>query len=182
MYIMGIDPTLVRTSTEGGAFALGTLGANAEVDAAQTVPTPKTGPNGPTSGVGPKVYVYAKSAAGTTAGQACLIDGGTFDAVAATATNGASGTGMGKRVGICITTVAANGFGWYQVYGHCTPALCVAATVLNSSLSLSGTAGALDDLVAAGSIPVVGAQLIALTGTTGTVYLNWPIIGSALTA
>ena len=182
MYIMGIDPTQVKTSTEGAAFGLGTLGANGAVDGLQTTPTPKTGPNGPVTEAGPKVYVYAKSAAGTTAGQHCLIDGSTFDAVAATATNGASGTGMGKRVGLCVATVAAGGFGWYQVYGQATGALTVAATVLNSGLSLSGTAGAVDDLAVAGSIPVIGEQLIALTGTSGTVYLNWPIIGHALTA
>lgn len=173
MYEMGIDPTLVRTSTEGGAFILGTLGAVAGTSTMYTAPM---GTTGSTAGAntGPAVYVYVTSAAGVTAGNVVLINGTTTDAVAASATSGASGTGLGKQVGIAVGTIAAGGFGWVQVYGKST-FLVVAATATNAAVSLGGTAGAFDDLVADGSIVVSGVQISAVNSTTGTGFLNWPV-------
>jgi len=179
MYEMGIDPTLVKTATEGGAFILGTLGANA---GAPTLYTAPMGTTGSTAGanLGPSIYVYCKSAAGTTAGHVVLIDEA-FDVVSATATNGATGAGAGKRIGVAKGTLAAGGFGWVQVYGF-TTCLVVAATAVKTVVSLSGTAGALDDLVAVGSLPVMGVYLSAVNSTTGSVTLNWPHVGPAITA
>lgn len=172
MYEMGIDPTLVRTATEGGAFILGTLGANA---GASTMYTAPMGTTGSTAGAnsGPAVYVYVTSAAGVTAGNVVLINGTTSDAVAASATTGASGTGMGKQLGVVVGTIAAGGFGWVQVYGKST-FLVVAATATNAAVSLGGTAGAFDDLTTTGSITVTGVQISAVNSTTGTGFLNWP--------
>lgn len=173
MYVMGIDPTLVRTSTEGGAFQLGTLGANAGLSTMYTAPM---GTTGSTAGAnsGPKVWVYVTSTAGVTAGNVVLIDGTTSNAVAASATTGASGTGLGKQVGVAAATIAAGGFGWVQVYGKAT-FLVVAATATNAAVSLGGTAGAFDDLVVDGSIAVSGVQISAVNSTTGTGFLNWPV-------
>lgn len=172
MYEMGIDPTLVRTATEGGAFKLGTLGANA---GASTMYTAPMGTTGSTAGAdtGPCAYVYVTSAAGVTAGNVVLINGTTSDAVAASATSGASGTGLGKQVGVAVGTIAAGGFGWVQVYGKST-FLVVAATATNAAVSLGATAGAFDDLVVDGSIAVSGVQISAVNSTTGTGFLNWP--------
>lgn len=179
MYEMGIDKTLTRTSTEGPAFILGTLGANAGSPTMYTAPM---GTTGSTAGAnnGPAVYVYCKSVAGVTAGHVVLIDEA-FDTVSATATNGATGAGAGKRVGVACVTIAANGFGWVQVYGF-TTCLVVAATAVKTVVSLSGTAGALDDLTAVGSLPLLGIYLSAVNSTTGSVTLNWPMIGPAITA
>lgn len=179
MYEMGIDPTLVRTATDGPAFILGTLGANAGSPTMYTAPM---GTTGSTAGAnrGPAVYVYCKSVAGTTAGHVVLIDEA-FDTVSATAALAATGTGAGKRIGVAKSTIAANGFGWVQVYGF-TTCLVVAATAIKTVVSLGGTAGALDDLVAVGSIPVLGAYLSAVNSTTGDVTLNWPVMGPAITA
>jgi hypothetical protein len=179
MYVMGIDPTLVRTSAEGTAFRPGTLGANASQPALYTAPM---GTTGSTAGAdtGPKVYVYVTSTAGVTANQVVLVSS-VFDAVAATATNGATGTGAGKQVAVAKGTIAAGGSGWVQVYGN-TPVLVVAATAPNTVVSLSGTAGALDDLTAVGTLPVLGVSLASVVSTTGQAFLNWPHIGPAITA
>lgn len=179
MYEMGIDPTLVKTAADGPAFILGTLGANAGTFTMYTAPM---GTTGSTAGAntGPAVFVYCKSAAGVTAGNVVLIDEA-FDVVAATATNGATGTGSGKRVGVARGTIAAGGSGWVQVYGS-TTCLVVAATAIKTVVTLSATAGALDDLTAVGSLPLLGIYLSAVNSTTGTVTLNWPIIGPAITA
>lgn len=179
MYEIGIDPTLVRTATEGPAFILGTLGANAGQSTMYTAPMSTTGTTaGPN--VGPAVYVYVASAAGVTSGQVVLVSS-TFDAVAASATTGATGTGAGKQVAVAKGTIAAGGSGWVQVYGN-TPCLVVAATGPNTVVTLSGTAGALDDLTAVGSLPIMGISLASVVSTTGQVFLNWPHIGPAITA
>lgn len=179
MYVMGIDPTLVRTAAEGPAWTPGTLGANAGQGTMYTAPM---GTTGSTAGAntGPAVYVYVTSAAGVTANQLVLVNQA-FDAVAATATNGATGTGAGKQVAVAKGTIAAGGSGWVQVYGN-TPCLAVAATVVASVLTLSGTAGAIDDLTAVGSLPLMGIYLASIVSTTGQVFLNWPHIGPAITA
>jgi hypothetical protein len=124
--------------------------------------------------------MYVKSAAGTTLGHVVLVDE-VFDCVSATATNGATGTGAGKVIGVAKGTIAANGFGWVQVFGR-TTCLVVAATVAKTVVSLSATAGALDDLAAVGSIPVEGIYLSAVNSTTGTIFMNWPTMGPAITA
>lgn len=172
MYVMGIDPTLVTTAAVGPAFILGTLGANAGTSTFYTAPMGTTGSTAGTN-VGPKAYVYCKSVAGVTAGNVVLIDGTTTDAVAASATTGAAGTGMGKQLGVAVGTIAANGFGWVQVYGKAT-FLVVAATATNSPVSLGAVAGAFDDLTTTGSITVTGVQIQAVNSTTGTGFLNWP--------
>jgi hypothetical protein len=179
MYVMGIDPTLIATAATGPAYILGTLGANAGSPTMYTAPM---GTTGSTAGanLGPAVYVYCKSVAGVASGNVVLIDEA-FDTVAATATNGATGAGTGKRIGVAKSTIAANGFGWVQVYGL-TTCLVVAATAIKTMVSLSGTAGALDDLTAVGSLPVMGVYLSAVNSTTGTVTLNWPHVGPAITA
>lgn len=171
MYVMGIDPTLVRLSTEATAFIPGTLGANAGSPTLYTAPMGTTGSTaGPN--LGPKAYVYVTSAAGVTAGNVVLI-GATFDAVAASATTGASGTGMGKPVAVAVGTIAAGGSGWAQVYGGCT-CLVVVATATNAAVSLGAVAGAFDDLTTTGSITVTGVNISAVNSTTGTAFLNWP--------
>lgn len=171
MYVMGIDPTIAKTASQGGDFIVGTLGANAGQSTMYTAPM---GTTGSTAGAnsGPKAYVYVSSAAGVTAGNVVLVSQA-GDAVAASATSGAAGTGMGKQVGVAAATIAAGGFGWVQVYGRAT-CLVVAATATNSAVSLGGTAGAFDDLVADGSIAVSGVNISAVNSTTGTIMLNWP--------
>lgn len=156
----------------GPDFILGTLGANAGQSTMYTAPM---GTTGSTAGanVGPKAYVYCSFAAGTTAGNVVLINGTDSAAVNASATTGASGTGLGKQVGVAAATVAAGGFGWVQVYGKAT-FLVVAATATNAAVSLGATAGAFDDLVVDASIAVSGVQISAVNSTTGTGFLNWP--------
>lgn len=171
MYVMGIDPTDTNTATEGAAYILGTLGAVATMPTLYTAPM---GTTGSTAGLplGPKAYVYVSASAGVSATQAVLIDIN-YNVLAATATLAAPTTGFGKQVAIAPVAIPAGGFGWVQVYGRCDM-LVVAATAIRSVVSLSGTAGALDDLVAVGSVVVSGIFINAVNGTVGTGMLNWP--------
>lgn len=154
MYIIGISPDKVRTSTEGSEFALGTLGAV----------TGKTGP---------KAYVYVKSTAGVAAGQVVSVDAA-FDASALT-----TASPKGATVGVAVGTISAGGYGWVQIYGAATCAV-IGGIVAGSGVTASATAGSLDALTAAGSIPVIGVHLSAVNGTVGTVALSWPKVAHAL--
>lgn len=180
MYIMGIDPTQVRTSTEGPAFALGTLGCNAGVDSAQTVPTPKTGSNGGTDS-GPKVWMYCQTSGGATGdGYIHVINPATAVGVMVTSTNGGAGVGVGWPLGVPAVAIAASGYGWFQVYGRCNIRTSAAAAV-GTQLNTTATPGAVDDtLTAATTSQLRGITLTTATGgaAAGAAWLNWPDIAN----
>ena len=173
MYIIGINPTAVRTSSEGPAFKLGTLGAVAPGSAGYTAPMSDTGTTAGASH-GPRAFVYVQVTSSVTAGQAVIINA-SHAAVPAAAL--ASSTGY--RVGAAYASIDAGGYGWVQVYGDATVNV-VSGTAVGTAVSTSGTAGSLDDLTAgAGLRPVTGVLIGSVNGTTGSVFLNWPVIGAA---
>lgn len=165
MYIAGIDPTSVKTSTEGPEFKVGSIGWN------QT-------------SAGPKGYIYVQdSGSGLTGdGYVCDIDGSAFTAVLSTTTTTAPGTGAGKLVGVCRAAVAASGYGWLQIFGAGTVRVAASAaayTLLNST----ATAGQIDDDATAGAEVIDGIVLdVANGGAAGTAagWINWPKVGRTL--
>ena len=160
---IGIDPTKVRTSTEGGEFRLGTLGV-VETSA------------------GTKEYVYVTSAAGITGdGYVALVDGSSFDAVMASTTTSAPGTGAGKLAGCARAAIAAGGFGWLQIYGPGTVRAAAAAAIY-TIVNTTATAGALDDDATAGSEVIDGIVFDAAPSGAGAFagFLNYPKVGRTL--
>lgn len=165
MYISGIDPTSVRTSSQGGEFALGTVGWNM-------------------TSAGPKGYIYVQdSGSGITGdGYVCDVDGSAFTAVMSTTTTTAPGTGAGKPVGVARAAIAASGYGWLQVYGAGTVRVAASAaayTILNST----ATGGQIDDDATAGAEVIDGIVLdVANGGAAGTAagWINWPKVGRTL--
>ena len=156
MYVSGIDPTSVRTSTEGPEYGLGQVGFNA-------------------TSAGVKGYIYVKDsgAAITGDGYVAVVDGSDFTA---------PGTGAGKLAGVARAAIAASGYGWLQVFGAGTVranALCAAYTLINST----GTAGQLDDDATAGAEVIDGIALDAAVGgaaATAAGFINWPKVGRTL--
>lgn len=166
MYLMGIDPTAVRTSTEGPAFGLGQVAFNT------------------TSSYGVKGYIYVQDSGSaiTGDGYVCLVDGSDFTAVMASTTTSAPGTGAGKLAGVARAAIAASGYGWVQIFGAGTIrtlASCAAYTLINTT----GTAGALDDDATASSEVIEGMVLDTATGgaTANTAgFMNWPKVSRTL--
>jgi hypothetical protein len=159
--IMGIDPTKVRTSTEGPEFRVGTRGMVTNV----------TG--------GPKEYIYVSSAAGITgAGYIVAIDPVTFGSVMTVAATGDAGTGMFKPVGVGQAAVAAGGYGWVQVRGACTVRAAAAAAIY-TRLAVTATAGAVDDATGATLNWVEGLVLTtaAIGAETVAGFANYPYLG-----
>lgn len=164
MYLFGIDPTAVKTSTDVPDFGVGQIAFNIG------------------SG-GTKGYIYVQdSGSGITGdGYICLM-ASDFKAVMASTTTSAPGTGAGKMAGVARAAIAANGYGWLQIYGAGTVrtlTLAAAYTLLNTT----GTAGALDDDATAGSEVIEGMTLNAATGgaTANTAgFINWPKVSRTL--
>lgn len=173
MYITGINPTTAQTSAEGPAFRVGSLGAIVEVPSLYTAPMSETGT---TAGAnkGPKVFVYVTAAAAITAGQVVVVD--YVNSAVLLAASLTSSTG--KRVAVATCDIDSGGYGWVQVFGEAS-ANVIASTAVGAGVSSSATAGSLDDL-AAGTThrSVSGLHIGAVNGTTGSVYLSWPVLGA----
>lgn len=160
--LIGVDPTKTRTSAEGAEFRVGARGVVLDQ----------------TDGSIYKEYVYVVNAAvAQVVGDVNLI-GTTGIATKATATNGAAGQAVGRRVGIAVSAIPASGFGWLQIYGLCTVAAS-AATAINTELNLTATAGALTSGVGAGTIVVNGVVLTTAAGGASVVagQVNYPFLG-----
>jgi len=165
MSVIGIDSTKVRTSAEGPEFRVGTRGCTED-----------------SSGV-TREFVYVVSAGGVTgAGYVCLVDGSSFDAVMATTTESAPGTGAQKMVGLGMAAIAAGGYGWLQVYGPCSVRVAASAAAY-TTLNSTATSGQLDDDATAGAEVVEGLALdVAAGGSAATVagFANYPHVGRTL--
>jgi hypothetical protein len=160
MYILGVDPTFIQAAGAVSAFALNTIG---------------------TSEPAGKIYQWVQADEALTVGNAVIIheDGG---AEQADTTSTAPATGQGLPAGLCVATIALNGFGWIQRNGVGDTTLnvatgCAAHTVINST----GTAGRLDDDASSGAEVIEG---ITTTGAEGsnvaTCILSWPYVGRTL--
>lgn len=144
-YIMGIDPTKVRTSTEGREFKLGQMGAT--VDTAGNV----------------REYRYVTSVAGVTgAGYVCQISAA-HAATMVTTTTTAPGTGQGLEIGVGVAAIAANGFGWVQVEGPCSVRVAASAAA-HTQLNSTATAGVVDDDATAGAEVMTGLIITTANG------------------
>lgn len=165
MYMAGIDPTQTWSTTEPPTYGLGDVVFN------------KTS-------AGIKGYVLCKdSGSGVTGdGYVVLMDGSSYDAVMASTTTSAPGTGAGKLAGVARAAVTASYYFWAQIYGPGvvrTNALCAAYTVLNTT----GTAGQIDDDATAGAEVVDGIVLDTATGgaaATTAAWIQWPKVGRTL--
>lgn len=177
MYITGIDPTQAQTSAEGPSFRVGTHGAVVQAPGLYTAPMSESGT---TAGAfdGSKVFVYVQATSSLTAGQAVVVDyANAAVPLAASLTNS-----TGKRVAVATSDVDAGGYGWVQVFGK-AEANVIASTAVGGAVSSSATAGSLDDLTAGTTHrPVTGLHIGAVDGTTGSVFLNWPVLGAAFSA
>lgn len=142
MYIAGIDPTFSQTSAEassqGVKFGAGQLGYNS-------------------TSQGPKGYIWAKAGAAITGdGYVCILTAtptGGWVANMITTTNAGGGTGAGKLIGVCRSTVAGglttDSYGWFQVYGQGTVRVAASAAAY-TQLYTTATAGVLNTTSTAG--------------------------------
>ena len=113
-------------------------------------------------------YIYLTGVASTGAGSWV-----TFDELHITALAEANAKG---RIAIAMAATVASTYGWYQIYGKNTVALCATAVADNGILYLTATAGRVDDTDVAGDL-ILGAIARAATagdGATMTVELNYP--------
>jgi hypothetical protein len=164
--IIGIDPTVITAATAQPAFRLGTRG----------------GYDHPTAGYQEFVYGRANGAV-TGLGYVCVEETG-FDYALITVTKTTPGTaGFGSRVGVAMTTLADNEYGWFQVYGKGT-VRTLASAAKGTRLNTTATGGALDDDATAGSEAIFGVVIGTATGgaeaNNADAYLAYPTVGTTL--
>ncbi len=169
MSLIGISADQVKTSTEGPAFKLGTLGC--------------LNSNNLSDADGDKIYLYVKAGEAITgAGYLCVVDSD-YVAEMVDTTSTAPGAGAGQRCGAAQAAIAANGFGWIQVYGKGSLRTLASAAV-GTELTCSATPGAVDDATTAGLEVINGLSLGTATGgaeaTNADAYFNWPYVGRTL--
>jgi hypothetical protein len=161
MYLIGIDPTQVWTSTETPPFKLG----ETAMDDLGNIYTFVRADGG---GV-PQWYVAA-------------IESSTYTADQVETTTSAPGDSQGYPVGVAPAAIGASGYGWLlrNGIGSCRVAASAAkGTILNST----ATAGQLDDDATAGSEVIDGISLLVANGGAAGVVsaiFSWPRIGRTL--
>ena len=164
MYIFGIDPTKTRASTEGAEFDPGQIGFNIGSD-------------------GSKGYIYVQdSGSGITGDGYIALVGSDGKAVMSSTAAAAPATGTGKIAGAARAAIAANGYGWLQIFGPGAVRV-LASAVAYTTLNTTATAGAVDDDATTGARVIDGIVIDTANGASaGSVsgMFNWPRVGRTL--
>lgn len=165
--LIGIDSSRAFTAAEIAAGQGFRLGSTSVVQTAN----------------GDKEFVFCQAnGAVTGAGYVCQFNND-FDAVMATTTTSAPGTGAGEKVGIAQAALEDNGGGWFQVGGYCAGIRVAASAVAATILNTTATGGQIDDDATAGSEVIEGLTLSATNGgSAGNVagLLTYPTVGRTL--
>lgn len=161
-YILGIQPNNVYSASD---YANGIA--------------PRTGTRGSTvdSNGYERGYVMCLVAASQnlTDGSLVTIDPSTFTATIVAAGPPAAKTASPLGVATCSVTASASTYIWIQVFGM-TSVLSTASTLPNIALTMSATAGQVDDATSSTSAFISGLTLNVTTGATGltSAFLNYP--------
>ncbi len=158
MYIMGIDPSVVYTSSDTPGFKENQIGFDSDG----------------------KGYQFVNATAAIAVGDVCTIDEN-GDSAGVTTTTSAPAAGQGLPVGVAVTAIASGGYGWLQRQGVIAAVNVGSSAAAHTNLNSTSTAGRIDDDATS------GAEVIEGVTTTGTEssnsaagILNWPYVGRTL--
>lgn len=112
-------------------------------------------------------YIYLQGVASTVAN-----DWVTFDEAHLTTRAVADAQG---RVAIAMAAIVANEYGWYQIYGQATGNV-LAGFADNGKVYLTATAGSVDDTDVAGDAVIGAVGRSAISGSSATFELNYPMV------
>lgn len=155
-FILGLDIDKVYTSEE---FGLGTVGWAPDGKAYQ--------------------FVRANGALDTVGDVVTIEENG--DASPATTTTSAPGTGQGLQVGVVVTALADDEYGWVQRYGVVGSINVATSCAAHTELNTTGTGGRVDDDASAGAEIVAGLTTTAAESSNAAAgILNWPFVGRTL--
>lgn len=126
-----------------------------------------------------KIWVYIR-ASGTIAQYDVVTYDETYSTTVAPVST--SNDARGDKLGVAPVAFATNEYGWLQIYGP-TILKVLASCVPNTELTITATAGSVDDattasLMVADGIVATAASVSVATATAG--ILNFPSIGRTL--
>jgi len=173
-YIIGINPTEVRTSAEGPAFKLGSVGMEAPTAALQSGALGVTGGSGGTAAATKKYkYVQFNNGVGNVASVAgnfayyYAVSGASAGQVDIVTMDITDSGGVGA--GVFMAVIADGGYGWVQISGVATLTTALTAGADGNALTAVGaTDGTLDvsalvsDFICAVAIDA-SAKIVMLT-------------------
>lgn len=166
MLQIGIKPEEIRTSAEGAAYRLGSIGCY----------------DHPTLGY--QEFVYGQAAATIALASYACVEATGFQYSPVTTTLTAPGqSGFGSRVGAAMGVMASGDYGWFQIYGKGTVRTSASAAK-GTRLNSTATGGHLDDDGTAGSEAINGIVLGtaspgANTSNADTMF-TYPTVGATL--
>lgn len=165
--IQGIQPTQTWLSTEVPGFGVGDVGGYSD----------------PIDGY--KEFIFGQAEANAVAAGLVCVEGPSNVWTRITTANTAAGQlgGHGSRVGAAAGTLAASGYGWFQIYGKGTINTLALAAV-GTRLNTTATAGAVDDDGTATSRAINGLVLKTATGgaqaNNADARFTYPTVGVTL--
>ena len=126
------------------------------------------------------VFVYVKASSAIAQYDAATYDE-TFTTVVAPVST--SNKARGDKLGVAPVAIASGSYGWLQVYGPCTINV-LGSCVANVELTITATAGSLDDATTTGLVVADNAFLTATNSATAAAakagILNFPQCGRTL--
>lgn len=162
MYILGLDPTRVWDDSEDEVpeFKVGQLGADEAGN----------------------VFQFVRANGALTVGDVVAIDE-VYDADAVETTVSTPTTGQGLPLGVAVSVLADNDWGWVQRVGVCASINCVSDTGVHTELNTTASAGRLDDDATVGAEKVPGITITgSIASNRAAGLLNWPFIGATIVA
>jgi hypothetical protein len=151
-FILGLDPSKAYTSQD---FKLGLEGADDDG----------------------KVFRFVQANGALTVGQVVGIDA-SGQATPLTTTTSAPGAGQGQAVGVVVTALADNQYGWVQRYGAVSAISVGTACAIYTEVNSTATAGRVDDDATAGSEAISGLVTSAAEASNAAAgVLNYPYVG-----
>lgn len=112
-------------------------------------------------------YIYLQGVASVV-----VSDWVSFDEAHLTTRLVANGLG---RVGVAMAAIVASNYGWFQIYGKAT-GTCETGFADNGAVYIHATAGSVDDTDVAGDAVLGAIGRSAISGTTATFELNYPMV------
>lgn len=123
-------------------------------------------------------WVYVVLSTGGTTGQGYVV---TFNSAFTAVMMSNSVGAFGDKIGVpCCSAALSGDYIWVQVYGIAPNVRFNAASVINTALASTTTAGAIDDAVGnpTKNLPGIVATATVTGGGLFPCELNWPVVGT----
>lgn len=127
-----------------------------------------------------KAYQFAHANGALAVGLVVVLDE-TGEATPLTTTTSAPAAGAGLPVGVVVTALADNEYGWIQVFGPVAAINVATSCAVHTRVNSTASSGRVDDDATAGAEVIEGLSTTgAESSNSATGILRWPYVGATL--